>query len=132
MRIAAKAVDHRLVPALRSQRRFKTGRRQKPLRLHVNEARFRMDIGHVKESPFFCAQRQVCAGGDGRLRKTKGERVAFKGFGLFAKNVPCELVQRKDFCEPPLRRRPPRKKLTAARGAQERREALCDNFVKDP
>lgn len=130
MRVAAKAVNDGLVPALKVQVVFHAWLRKQRQGLRVDHRRFAVHVRHVGKHALRRGQEAVLPAGHQLLRQGKGQRVLRKGAGGVAVHIARELVQHQDFCQPAFWRGAPGEQFTAGSGLQRGAEAGVDGFVQ--
>jgi hypothetical protein len=96
MRIAAEAVDDRLVTQFEGEVALHSRRGEKFDRLGVNQRRLAVHVGHVEEGAARRVDGAVGAGGDGFLGESQRQRVGGEGFRAIAEDVAGELVEDED------------------------------------
>ena len=130
MRVAAKAVNDGLVPALEVEVVFHARLRKQLQGLLMDQRRFAVHVRHVGKHTLSRGQAAVLPAGHQLLRQGKGQRILRKGAGGVAVHIARELVQHQDFCQPALGRSAPGEQFTAGSGVQRGAEAGADGFVE--
>ena len=130
VRVAPKAVDDGLMPALKVQVVFHARLRKQVKRLFMNHGRFAVHVRHVGKHALRRGQAAVLPAGHQLLRQGKGQRVLRKGAGGVAVHIARELVQHQDFCQPAFGCGAPGEQFTAGCGVQRRAEAGEDGFIQ--